>query len=279
MKKDLAYLHAKKRAGEPIVMLTCYDYPTAVLEQEAGVDVIFVGDSVGTNVLGYASETEVTMADMLHHLRAVRRGVTDAYLLADMPYRAYETPEVALANARAFREAGADGVKLEGGSEQETVVRALAGAGIEICGHIGFTPQTLGSKGRVQGRALEQAQALVTSALTLERAGLGMIVLELVTEPIAALVTERLRIPTIGIGSGRPCDGQVLVVPDMLGMSPFERKITKKYANLRATELEAIAAYTREVRERQFPTEANAFGMDEAELAKLHAWAAALTTA
>jgi 3-methyl-2-oxobutanoate hydroxymethyltransferase len=274
VKKDLAYIQAKKRAGEPIVMLTCYDYPTAVLEEEAGVDVIFVGDSVGTNVLGYASETEVTMADMLHHLRAVRRGVKDAYLLADMPYRAYETPEVALTNARAFLAAGADGVKLEGGAEQESVVRALAEAGIAVCGHIGFTPQTLGSKGRVQGRALEQARALIESAETLERAGLRMIVLELVTEPISKLVSERLRIPTIGIGSGRYCDGQVLVVNDMLGVSTFERKMTKKYADLHGTNQAAITAYTREVRERQFPAEANSFTMDEAELAKLREWAA-----
>ncbi len=274
MKKDLAYIKAKKRAGEPIVMLTCYDYPTAVLEEEAGVDVIFVGDSVGTNVLGYASETEVTMADMLHHLRAVRRGVKDAYLLADLPYRAYETPEIALSNARAFLDAGADGVKLEGGAEQEAVVRALAAAEIEVCGHIGFTPQTLGSKGRVQGRALEQAQALVTSAETLERAGMAMLVLELVTEPISKLVSEQLRIPTIGIGSGRYCDGQVLVVNDMLGVSTFERKMTKKYANLHETVLAAIAAYVGEVRERQFPAEANSFMMEAPELARFEAWAA-----
>src|SRR5947209_12761422 len=156
-----------KATREPVVMLTCYDYPTAVLEDEAGVDVIFVGDSVGTNVLGYSSETEVTMADMLHHLRAVRRGVSKAYLQADMPHGSYDTTEAARRNAEAFIAAGADGVKLEGGYDQVPVVRELAAAGIEVCGHIGFTPQTLGSKGRVQGKSSEQARELIDSALAL----------------------------------------------------------------------------------------------------------------
>jgi 3-methyl-2-oxobutanoate hydroxymethyltransferase len=142
---------AKKRAQEPIVMVTCYDYPTAQMEDAAGIDIIFVGDSVGTNVLGYAAETEVTMADMLHHLKAVRRGVQAAYLLVDLPYGAYDTPQLALTNARRLVAQGADGVKLEGGVEQVEVVQVLVSEGIDVCGHIGFTPQTLGSKGRVQG--------------------------------------------------------------------------------------------------------------------------------
>ena len=137
LRKDVTFIQAKKRAGQKISMLTCYDFPTARLEEQAGIDIIFVGDSVGTNVLGYDSEREVTMADMLHHLKAVRRGVTQAFLLVDMPFQSYATPELALANARTLVEQGADGVKLEGGVEQQEIVRCLAAAGISVCGHIG----------------------------------------------------------------------------------------------------------------------------------------------
>lgn len=271
-KKDRAYLQKKKEVGEPIVMLTCYDYPTAVLEEEAGVDVIFVGDSVGTNILGYASEIEVTMEDMVHHLRAVRRGVKSAYLLVDLPYHSFQTPEQALQNARVFLRHGADGVKLEGGVEQADVIRALWAAGIDVCGHIGFTPQTLGSKGRVQGKAFEQAKQLIESARALEEAGAFMLVLELVTEDVSRLITEQLHIPTIGIGSGRFCDGQVLVVTDVLGISPFTRKIAKRYQEYQALTVEAIRAYRNEVADRSFPAEANAFPTNAEELALLEQW-------
>lgn len=273
MKKDMSYLHSRKQAQQKITMLTCYDYPTALLEEKAGIDVIFVGDSVGTNVLGYASETEVTMEDMVHHLKAVRRGVTDAYLLADLPYRSYDTPELALQNARLLLAHGADGVKLEGGAEQEEVVRTLAQHGIEVCGHIGFTPQTLGSKGKVQGKSFEQAKGIVQSALALEDAGLTMIVLELITEQISKILTERLRIPTIGIGAGRFCDGQVLVVNDILGISPFNRKITRRYQNFHDLALQAISQYKSEVEQQLFPNEANAFALQAEELAELESWA------
>jgi 3-methyl-2-oxobutanoate hydroxymethyltransferase len=258
-----------KAAREPIVMLTCYDYPTALLQDEAGVDVIFVGDSVGTNVLGYASETEVTMEDMLHHLRAVRRGVHNAYLLVDMPHGSYATPETARCNAEAFRAAGADGVKLEGGRHQAEVVRTLTAAGFEVCGHIGFTPQTLGSKGRVQGKSSEQGRALIESAEALADAGVIMLVLELVTEQVAAMITDRIRVPTIGIGSGRYCDGQVLVVNDILGITPFARRLHKRYAEWRDIAGAAIRQYVDEVRTHRFPTEANAFPTDQEELARL----------
>ncbi len=269
MKKDINYLLGKKQAQQKITMLTCYDYPTAVLEDEAGIDVVFVGDSVGTNVLGYASETEVTMEDMIHHLKAVRRGVADAYLLVDMPYRSYDTAELALENATRLLSYGADGVKLEGGQEQEEVIRALAEQGIEVCGHIGFTPQTLGSKGRVQGKSSEQARTLIRSAQALEQAGLKMIVLELITAQISKMITESLRIPTIGIGAGRFCDGQVLVVTDVLGISPFQRKIAKKYQNYHDLTLEAILQYKHEVENNLFPTEANSFMLSEEELMDL----------
>ena len=273
MRKDHANFVAKKRAQEPIVMVTCYDYPTAQMEDAAGIDIIFVGDSVGTNVLGYAAETEVTVADMLHHLKAVRRGVQAAYLLVDLPYGAYDTPQLALANARRLVAQGADGVKLEGGVEQVEVVQALVTEGIEVCGHIGFTPQTLGSKGRVQGRSLAEGQALLRSALALEQAGVSLLVLELVNEPISQLITQQLRIPTIGIGSGRFCDGQVLVSTDLLGISTVERKLMKRYERLRERSIEALTQFKQEVQQRRFPTEANAFykiALDE--VAQLVEW-------
>jgi 3-methyl-2-oxobutanoate hydroxymethyltransferase len=272
LKKDRAYLREKKRGHEPIVMLTCYDYPTAVAEEQAGVDLILVGDSVGTNILGYASEREVTMADMLHHVRAVRRGVEHAYLLADMPHLSFATPELALRNARAFLDAGADGVKLEGGVEQAPVIRRLVAEGIDVCGHIGFTPQTLGSKGRVQGKTLEQAKGLIRSALAIEEAGAFMLVLELVTEDISRLISERLQIPTIGIGAGRYCDGQVLVVTDVLGISPVTFKLAKRYQEYRDLTVQAITLYKEEVESRRFPSDANVFPTDPEELAGVRRW-------
>ncbi len=259
MSKDRANFVAKKRAHDPIVMVTCYDYPTAQMEDAAGIDIIFVGDSVGTNILGYTAETEVTMEDMLHHLKAVRRGVQAAYLLVDLPFGSYATPHLALANARRLVAQGADGVKLEGGAEQVEVVQALVSEGIDVCGHIGFTPQTLGSKGRVQGRSLAEGQALLRSALALEQAGVSLLVLELVNEPISQLITQQLQIPTIGIGSGRFCDGQVLVSTDLLGISTVERKLLKRYERLRERSIEALTQFKQEVQQRLFPTEANAF--------------------
>ena len=276
-KKDLAFLHAKKRAGQKITMLTCYDYPTALLEDEAGIDIIFVGDSVGTNMLGYKSEREVTMDDMLHHVLAVRRGTQNAYLLADMPYCSYDTPEIALRNAQLLIVAGADRVKLEGGQEQVATVSALAEAGLDVCGHIGYTPQTLGQPGkkaRIQGKTHEQAIALVQSALALQQAGLDLIVLELVPELLSRIITMNLRIPTIGIGGGRFCDGQVLIVNDLLGLSPFRFRFVKQYAQLHDLELDALQQYRREVEAGTFPGEENAFPIEEDELRAVEEWAA-----
>jgi 3-methyl-2-oxobutanoate hydroxymethyltransferase len=266
-----------KGAGERIVMLTCYDYPTATIEDEAGIDVVLVGDSVGTNVLGYASETEVTMDDILHHLKAVRRGIQRAYVLADLPYQSYDTPEDALRNAGALVAAGADGVKLEGGREQVEVVRALVERGFDVCGHIGFTPQTLGSKGRVQGKSYDRAWELVESSEALEEAGIMMLVLELVTEQVAQVITGRLRVPTIGIGSGQFCDGQVLVVNDVLGLSPFTMKIAKQYAEWRDAAERAVRQYRDDVTSSRFPTTANAFPVKAEELERLEATLAAST--
>lgn len=273
MSKDLPYLFAKKRKHEPIVMVTCYDYPTAQIEEETGMDIIFVGDSVGTNMLGYAAETEVTMEDMMHHLKAVRRGVQEAYLLVDLPAGSYQTPEMAVENARRLYAQGPNGIKLEGGREQVEIVRALVAQGFEVCGHIGFTPQTLGTKGRVQGRSLEQGKALLRSALALEEAGLSLLVLELVSEPISQLITQHLRIPTIGIGAGCSCDGQVLVITDILGISTMERKLFKRYEHLHERSLEALNQYKHEVQQRIFPAEANTFNkLSEEEAAVLAQW-------
>jgi 3-methyl-2-oxobutanoate hydroxymethyltransferase len=266
-------LIAKKHRHEPIVMLTCYDFPTALVEDEAGVDIIFVGDSVGTNMLGYAAETEVTMDDMVHHLKAVRRGVKDAYLLVDMPNGSYQTPEIAVENARRLLAHGPNGVKLEGGIEQVPVVRALVAEEIEVCGHIGFTPQTMGTQGRVQGRSLEDGKALLRSAFALEEAGLSLLVLELVSDPISRLLTEHLHIPTIGIGAGPSCDGQVLVITDVLGISLMERKLFKRYEQVHDRSLEAVSRYTQEVQQRIFPSEANTFNrISEEETSALAQW-------
>ncbi len=271
----LAMFADHKRAAQKITMLTCYDYPTAVLQDEAGIDIVFVGDSVGTNVLGYQSEREVTMADMVHHLRAVRRGVQRAYLLCDLPYNAYATPADALRNAQTLLAHGADGVKLEGGHEQVDVVRTLVDHGIDVCGHIGYTPQTLsevGKKAKVQGRTFERAAALIEDALALEAAGLQMIVLELVPDQLSRLITQRLHIPTIGIGAGAGCDGQVLVINDVLGITPFQTRLSKRYQQYRETTAQAITQYKREVEAQQFPAPENAWSMDEAELARVQAW-------
>jgi 3-methyl-2-oxobutanoate hydroxymethyltransferase len=275
VKKDLAFLHAKKQARQKITMLTGYDYPTACLEDQAGVDIILVGDSVGTNVLGYASEREVTMEDIVHHLKAVRRGVMQSYLLADLPYQSYATPELASANAHTLLTHGADAVKLEGGLEQTETIRRLTEQGISVCGHIGFTPQTLhqpGRKARVQGRSFPAAVALLESAVALERAGAKLLVLELMPEALGRAITERLHIPTIGIGAGRFCDGQVLIIHDLLGLTPFRLKFVKRYQHYRDLTLRAIAQYTSDVEHGLFPSDDTVFQMDEADHASLEHW-------
>ena len=190
MKKDIAYLHTKKQQQQPITVLTCYDYPTACLQDEAGIDIVFVGDSVGTNILGYKNETEVTMADMRHHLKAVRRGVTDAYLLVDMPYAADRDVKQAVANAKLFLSDGADGVKLEGGIEKVPIVTALAEQGMEICAHIGHNPQIHGTKAATHGKTFAKAKQLIEAARALTEAGAKLIVLEKITEEVSQIITE-----------------------------------------------------------------------------------------
>ena len=271
MRKDIAYLHTKKQEQQPITVLTCYDYPTACLQDEAGIDIIFVGDSVGTNVLGYKNETEVTMADMRHHLKAVRRGVTDAYLLVDMPYAADSDVTQAITNAKLFLSDGADGVKLEGGIEKVPIVTALTEQGIEVCAHIGHNPQIHGTKASTHGRTFAKAKQLIEAASALAEAGAELIVLEKITEEVSQIITDTVDIPTIGIGAGRFCDGQVLVINDILGIGP-PFKHAKRYQNYSHLTFEAICQYREEVANGTFPTDANTSHIPSDKLARVQKW-------
>ena len=271
MKKNLAYLHTKKQEQQPITVLTCYDYPTACLQDEAGIDIVFVGDSVGTNILGYKSETEVTMADMRHHLKAVRRGVTDAYLLVDMPYAADRDAKQAVTNAKLFLSDGADGVKLEGGIEKVSIVTALTEQGIDTCAHIGHNPQIHGTKAATHGKTFAKAKRLIEAASALADAGAKLIVLEKITEEISQIITETVDIPTIGIGAGRYCDGQVLVINDILGIGP-PFKHAKRYQDYNHLTFKAICQYREEVANGTFPTDANASHIPADKLSRVQKW-------
>jgi 3-methyl-2-oxobutanoate hydroxymethyltransferase len=257
MKKELEYLVEKKKRGQPITMVTAYDFPTARIADEAGVDALLVGDSVGTNMLGYSSERDVTMADMLHHAAAVARAAKRAFLLVDMPYHAADTAEEALKNARAFAGCGIACVKIEGWREKCAIVAHLSAKGIPVCGHIGYNPQLHGPKPKVFGTTADEAKSLLESARELEAAGARLIVLEKVTEEVAAAISKKLSIPTIGIGSGRFCDGQVLVMNDLLGMTGRTFKHARAFMDFHALAGEAIKEYVSAVEQRSFPAEGN----------------------
>ncbi len=251
-------LHAKKRSGEPITMLTAYDYPSALAVDQAGTDVILVGDSLGMVVLGYDTTLPVTMEDMLHHCRAVSRGAKYALLVGDMPFMSYQVSvEDAVRNAGRFlQEAGMDAVKLEGGRERLETIRAIIRAGIPVMGHIGLTPQSVHQLGgfRVQGKTADAAKRLIEDALALQDAGVFSIVLESVPGRLAELISKKLEIPTIGIGAGVGCDGQVLVFHDVLGLfDRFTPRFVKQYAHLHDVITEALAAYNADVLARRFP--------------------------
>lgn len=264
---DVARMYAD---GMRIPMLTAYDYPTARLLDEAGIPLLLVGDSLGTVLLGYDSEIRVTMADMLHHTAAVVRGTSRALVVGDMPFLSYSTPEEAVENAGRFmREAGAQAVKIEGGQRSERIIAALTRAGIPVMGHIGWTPQArhaLGGKVRVQGKTAERARHMLGDALAVQEAGAFAIVLELVPEQLAGAITERLRIPTIGIGAGPGCNGQVQVITDLLGMAAWQPKHAKTFADLRGTILDAARAYAEQVSEGSFPGPEQAVRMDDSVL-------------
>jgi len=253
-----------KRKGVKIAMLTAYDFPTARLAEEAGVDVILVGDSVGMTKLGYESTLPVTIDEMLHHVKAVKRGMSRALLVADMPYLSYEIDiKEAVRNAGRFlKEGGAHAVKVEGGMEVASTIKEFLKINVPVFGHLGLTPQAVNRLGgyKVQGRSPEDAEKILTEARILEGAGVCAVVLECVPAELAKEITKRLRVPTIGIGAGPHCDGQVLVSDDMLGLSEAgPTKFVKRYADLRAQSLKAIGDYCREVRDGSFPGPEHSF--------------------
>ena len=264
----VSYLRQKKQKGEKITMLTAYDSFMAKIVDEAGIDTILVGDSLGMVVLGYDSTTHVTMNDMIRHSLAVRRGVKRALLIGDMPYKSFDTAEVAVKNARRFtKEADCDAVKLEGESFEAT--SAIIKAGIPVLGHLGLTPQTA-AEFKVQGKDVVSAGGILKSALNLEKVGCFAIVLECIPAELAAIISSRLSIPTIGIGAGINCDGQVLVINDILGLyDKFLPKFAKRYVNLGVSAREAISKYKEEVENGEFPKKVNSFTMKKEELEKL----------
>lgn len=267
-------IKAMKGRGEKIVMLTAYDYPSARILDEAGIPIILVGDSLGMVVLGYDSTIPVTMDEMLHHTRAVVRGAQRAHVVFDMPFMSYQASvEDALRNAgRALKEGGAQSVKLEGGATVAATVQRLVAAGIPVMGHIGLTPQSVHQLGghKVQGKTPAAAVRLLNDAVALEQAGVYAIVLESIPAPLARLITERVSVPTIGIGAGPHCDGQVQVLHDMLGLYPdFVPKHARQYTQLAQEMASAVRHYMAEVREGGFPTARESFTMDEAALAEL----------
>jgi 3-methyl-2-oxobutanoate hydroxymethyltransferase len=269
-----ASFRGKKERGDVITMLTAYDYPTALAEDEAGVDSILVGDSLGMVVLGYENTLPVTMEDMLHHARAVARGAKYALLIGDMPFMSYQASvESAVRNAGRFlQEAGMEAVKLEGGRERQDAIRAISGAGIPVMGHLGLTPQSVNQLGgfRPQGRKAAAAKRLVEDAMLLEEAGCFSIVLESVPARLAELVSRRLSIPTIGIGAGVGCDGQVLVTHDLLGLfDRFTPRFVKKYADFHGEMQRAFGEYLVDVKNRSFPTEEHSVQMEEDEWQQL----------
>lgn len=263
-----------KREGQKVVMLTAYDYPTAAKAEEAGVDLLLVGDSLGMVVLGYDSTLPVTVDDMIHHTKAVARGARQTMIVTDMPFLSYHVSTAdAVRNAgRLIQEGGADAVKLEGGREVLESIQALVRAGIPVCGHLGLLPQQVNQLGgyKVQGKDYETAQRILEDAHLLQEAGCFALVLECVPTPLAALISEQLTIPTIGIGAGAGCDGQVLVVHDMLGITDrYLPKFVKPYAGLGQAMTDAIRSYADDVRQGAFPEAVHGFKMSEDVLARL----------
>jgi len=270
-----ADLRRKKRDGEPIAVMTAYDFPSAKLVEEAGVDVILVGDSLGMVVLGYDSTVPVTMEDMLHHTKAVTRGAKRAFVVSDMPFLSYHgSIEESLKNAgRLMQEGLAKAVKIEGGAEVAPLIKRCTQAGIPVMGHIGLTPQSVHQLGgyKVQGRSLADAQRLLQEAQALEEAGAFAVVLECVPEEVAAKITENIGIPTIGIGAGAGCDGQVLVFHDVLSYaSQLKPRFVKQYADVGRIIHQAMAAYVEEVKQRKFPASEHVFHASEETIKHLY---------
>ncbi|HPP37998.1 MAG TPA: 3-methyl-2-oxobutanoate hydroxymethyltransferase [Thermosynergistes sp.] len=275
-KVTIQQLQKMKAEREKISMITAYDYPSARFVDKAGIEIILVGDSLAMTVMGLDSTVPVTMEEMVHHTKAVVRGVENAMVIGDLPFGSYnQSKEQAIANAtRLMKEGGCDAVKLEGGVEMAEITKAIVDAGIPVMGHIGLTPQTISKLGgfKVQGKGAQEAEKLLKSALALQEAGIFSIVLECVPEEVGRLVTEKLSIPTIGIGGGRYCDGQVLVFHDTLGLfEKFLPKFVKRYRNLGEEIVKALEEYKQEVKEGKFPGPEHVFGgVTEEELKRLY---------
>jgi 3-methyl-2-oxobutanoate hydroxymethyltransferase len=273
-KITLPHLYEKYQKGEPITMLTCYDYPTAYLQEEAGVEMILVGDSLGMTILGYESTLPVTMEDMIRHAQAVRRGAPTAWLIGDMPYMTYQpSVETAIRNAGRFMaEAACDAVKLEGGREMADRMAGIVAAGIPCMGHLGLTPQSASSLGgfRVQGRDAARAARIVEDAAILEEAGAYSILLEMVPDRVCRMITERAHIPIISLGSGPDASGQLLIFHDMFGLYPrFKPKMAKVYGNAGEVILNGVKKYVEEVQNREFPQPEHWFSMKDDVYAEL----------
>ena len=274
MRTTIREIAALKRRGKRIAMITAYDYTSARIVENAGVDIILVGDSLGQVVLGYDSTVPVTMEDMLHHIKAVVRGSTKVHIVGDLPFMSYQASKSdAIRNAgRLLKEGGAQSVKLEGGRHVAKIIQRIVQAGIPVMAHIGLTPQAVNQLGgyRIQGRTTKAAVELIEDAKAVEEAGAYSVVLEGVPSQLAQIITERLSIPTIGIGAGVHCDGQVQVFHDMMGLySDFTPKHARKYANLADEMTGAVADYIDDVRAQSFPSEDESFTLSAEVLAAL----------
>lgn len=275
MKNTVTTFLERKNQGEKITMLTAYDYSTAKIIDESGINGILVGDSLGMVCLGYENTLSVTMEDMIHHTKAVTRGAKNSLVVADMPFMSYQTSiyDAVLNAGRLIKEGQAQAVKLEGGATVVEQIKAIVDAQIPVMGHLGLTPQSVNAFGgfKVQGKNVEAAEKLIEDALAIEKAGAFAIVLECIPEKLAALITEKLSIPTIGIGAGRYCDGQILVYADMLSMySGFKPKFVKQFANVGEAMTEGFKRYIEEVNNGSFPAKENTFAIDEEVLEKLY---------
>ena len=263
-----------KRQGKKITMITAYSYPQGLIVDEAGIDIVLVGDSLGMVELGYKDTVPVTMDEMLAHTKAAVRGIKRAHVVGDMPFMSYNiSKEQAIANAGIlYKDGGADSVKLEGGQDMAGVVRAIHRAGIPVFGHIGLTPQTAAMLGgfKVQGKSIDQAKKTLDDALALEDAGAFALILEAIPRQLAAIITEKVKIPTVGIGGGLDCDGQVLVFHDMVGLfRRFTPKFVKVYADAYSLQLKAVREFIGEVQGKKFPAEEHTFTMKEDAVAEL----------
>lgn len=276
-KKGILELHEMKHSGAKISWLTAYDYPTATFEEQAGVDMILVGDSLGMCVYGYRSTVPVTMEQSIVHCEAVRRGAPNTFVVGDMPFLSYQTSnEEAVRNAGRFlKEADADAVKLEGGVRVIDRIKAILDAGIVVCGHIGLTPQSSGQLGgnKAQGRTLESAKRLIEDADAIAQAGAQLLLLEAVPPEVAGYIRDQLSIPVLGIGAGDRVDGQLLIISDVLGLfHAFTPKFVKRYAEFASLAVEAVAQYVADVRGEAFPKEEHWYQMLEGESERFAEW-------